>query len=72
MSLFQNLNQKQKNLNMKDIIVSINAEEYFIQNKISSKEWNNHCRVVFNLSNGDHVFYEGNTIGYRRIKKNTF
>jgi choline kinase len=53
---------------MKDTIVSEDAKKYFNENKITSYDWNDYCRKKFNLINGDHVFYEGNVIGYRRVK----
>lgn len=60
-------NERIKNKDMgKDIIVSYNAIDYFKKKNITSKEWVNFCYKLYNLSKGDQVFYEGNTIGYRR------
>jgi len=53
---------------MKDVIVSEDAEKYFNENKINSKEWIEYCRKKYDLVEGDIVFYEGNKIGYKRVK----
>jgi hypothetical protein len=46
------------------VVVSNNADEYFKEHNITSKEWVNYCAKLYSLKPGDIVFYEGNTIGY--------
>jgi hypothetical protein len=50
---------------MKETVVSDNAIEYFKLNNITPIEWINYCQKMFNLKNGDVVFYIGNKIGYK-------
>ncbi len=52
---------------MKETVVSDNAIEYFKLNNITPIEWINYCQKMFNLKNGDVVFYIGNKIGYKII-----
>ena len=49
------------------IVVSENANEYFKIHNITANGWTEYAYRTFNLKDGDHVFYEGNSIGY--IKK---
>lgn len=58
-----NLNQNQ------DTIVSEDAIKYFKENGITSTEWIEYCQEKYGLEKGDHVFYIGNKIGYRKHKQ---
>jgi hypothetical protein len=49
------------------IIVSKDANCFFEEHCISSKEWPLFAQNAFDLKPGDVVFYEGNLIGYRKL-----